>query len=324
MARPESSWPTVRFNHPRGLSRLCPRRLGDTVCRPAGPHPARVEDDRRPDRLCRRWADWGVAGDGLILKTTDGGATWVEQAHPVTGWLHGLNCFDANRCWTAGKFGYILRTTNGGASWVRSSARLRRLALLGRHRRREHHPVGRHAGEIFRSTNAGVNWTLNDVDGNPNGGVVMWDFACFDGVTCYTASNGSKVYKSSNGGRTWRVTFNYPAPDNLAIDCIDPNECWIGGGSQYHGTVYYAADAGVAGNSTWVEQTRKANKTFYGITVLPSRVGWAMGARVSAVIRRWARPRTPPTASIGTAHPCPPAPKRCGQCRCSTSTMAGP
>lgn len=221
--------------------------------------------------------DWGVAGDGLILKTTDGGTTWVELSHPLTGWLHGLNCYDANRCWAAGKFGYILRTTDGGATWIRSNAPgyggwLYAVGIVDENTIL----LGGTQGEIFRSTNAGVNWTLNDVDGNPNGGVVMWDFACF-GETCYTASNGSKIYKSFNGGRTWRATFNYPAPDNLSIDCINLDQCWIGGGSQYHGTVYYTANASVEGDSTWTEQTRKANKVFFGISVLPNVVGWAMG-----------------------------------------------
>lgn len=226
--------------------------------------------------------DWGVGGDGLILKTTDGGNTWNTLSHPLTGWLHGLNCLDADRCWASGKLGYVLRTTDGGASWVRSSVPaytgwLYSVGIVNENTLL----VGGTQGEIFRSTNGGASWTLNDVDGNPNGGVVIWDFACF-GETCYTASNGSKIYKTFNGGQTWNVSFNYPASDNLSIDCLNVDQCWVSGGSQYHGTVYYTSNANVNGNSTWVEQTRKANKTFFGIDVLPSGLGWTVGGQSSS------------------------------------------
>jgi photosystem II stability/assembly factor-like uncharacterized protein len=39
----------------------------------------------------------------VILKTTDGGANWIQQTSPVAiGQLYGVNFFDANTGWAVG------------------------------------------------------------------------------------------------------------------------------------------------------------------------------------------------------------------------------
>jgi photosystem II stability/assembly factor-like uncharacterized protein len=58
---------------------------------------------------------------GTILRTTDGGATWVAQDSGTTNTLNGVSFTDANTGTVVGggpSGGAILRTTDEGATWV--------------------------------------------------------------------------------------------------------------------------------------------------------------------------------------------------------------
>jgi len=53
---------------------------------------------------------------GIILATTDGGATWNTQMSSG-GWLHGVAFANTVDGWAVGDSGTILATTDGGAHW---------------------------------------------------------------------------------------------------------------------------------------------------------------------------------------------------------------
>jgi hypothetical protein len=64
-----------------------------------------------------------VVGElGAILRTTDGGATWVPQTSGVTETLLAVTFTDANNGTAVGQLGVILRTTDGGQSWIRQES----------------------------------------------------------------------------------------------------------------------------------------------------------------------------------------------------------
>jgi hypothetical protein len=47
---------------------------------------------------------------GIILRTTDGGVTWVQQFSEGNTWLNSVFCTGANTCTAVGRYGGILRT----------------------------------------------------------------------------------------------------------------------------------------------------------------------------------------------------------------------
>jgi hypothetical protein len=63
-----------------------------------------------------------VGRGGTILRTTNGGASWVEQTSGTTNWLYSVSFTDANTGTAVGSYGTILRTTNGGSTWVRQTS----------------------------------------------------------------------------------------------------------------------------------------------------------------------------------------------------------
>ena len=53
-----------------------------------------------------------------ILRTTDGGTTWITQLSGTTEGLRSVSFTDANNGWAVGDNGNILHTTNGGVLFV--------------------------------------------------------------------------------------------------------------------------------------------------------------------------------------------------------------
>ncbi|WP_141100935.1 YCF48-related protein [Roseateles aquatilis] len=61
---------------------------------------------------------WSVGDNGEILRTVDGGKTWVRQPSGLTTRLNTVRFADASNGWILGEFGALLRTTDGGAHWT--------------------------------------------------------------------------------------------------------------------------------------------------------------------------------------------------------------
>ena len=55
--------------------------------------------------------------DGLIQKTVDGGANWIDQPTHIEDILKDVFFVNASTGWAVGENGVILHTTNGGDSW---------------------------------------------------------------------------------------------------------------------------------------------------------------------------------------------------------------
>ena len=102
---------------------------------------------------------FGVGGGGTILRSTDGGNTWVPQASGVSASLNGVHFCDADNGTVVGSGGTILRTWNGGDNWYPqtsgTTANLLRVSfsspLVG-------FIVGQ-SGTILGTIDGGVTWT---------------------------------------------------------------------------------------------------------------------------------------------------------------------
>ena len=67
---------------------------------------------------------WAVGQVGTILRTEDGGKTWVEQANlkrDEASHLFGVQAIDANRAIAVGTWGSRIYTDDGGKSWEDNS-----------------------------------------------------------------------------------------------------------------------------------------------------------------------------------------------------------
>lgn len=63
-----------------------------------------------------------IVGVDLILRTTNGGETWISKTGETLRNLRGVSLTDANNGWVIGWYGTILKTTNGGEIWIPQSS----------------------------------------------------------------------------------------------------------------------------------------------------------------------------------------------------------
>jgi len=223
----------------------------------AGWRPSGVNSDFFGIHFVSATEGWAVGIDQVIVHTTDGGANWAHQenlifngspspeAAPID--FYDVFFIDARTGWAVGWPEAIFKTTDGGATWV------------------EQHL---HRG-YWGDRNGDGTWDHRDwcAAWNSAGeycsrkvGVYLRKVGFADGRNGWTVGRFGYIFKTNDGGTTWRaipqnstvrplpIPCVYPAGHSLAgqprtdvtsynphlftLDVISPNEIWIGGGSE--------------------------------------------------------------------------------------------
>ena len=154
---------------------------------------------------------WQVGDNGLVIKTTDGGATWTTmRADDGTGldWLD-VQFFDENTGYACGEDGYIFKTTDGGANWDMIGDTANYKVDFSFLKVIDANTVffAGDDGVLLKTSDGGTSYIKSDntfegldLDGgidfcNANVGVVASD------------DNGGYTWYTHNGGTTWNLTM---------------------------------------------------------------------------------------------------------------------
>ncbi|PIF43601.1 putative secreted protein (Por secretion system target) [Chryseobacterium sp. 52] len=172
-------------------------------------------------------------GLGGIWKTTDGGATWINQHMLSTvgqSWTNYVHFFDANNGIVggdpeSGEF-EIYTTSNGGTTWTRVPGTNIPDPLTDEYGYNGgYYAVGNNMffytgkGRIYKSTDKGLTWSVlatNSIISDFGGNTVNGDMAWSDSNTGIilrktfsgTTPTGLQLHRTTDGGATWSaVTF---------------------------------------------------------------------------------------------------------------------
>ena len=157
----------------------------------------------------RGWAvgSESLGSGGIVLASTDGGASWATQARSAE-WLNRVRfADDGAHGWAVGKQGTILATANGGANWAAQTSGTRwmlyDLHVTGDGQRAW--TVG-NDGTIFATTNGGALWSAQD-----SGSKALLTSVHFsgDGLRGWAAGEHGTILLTRNGGRQWSETAPY-------------------------------------------------------------------------------------------------------------------
>ena len=132
---------------------------------------------------------FATGNNGIIIKTTDGGANWNTQNSGIPYPLYSIFFTDINTGFASGVLGILLRTTNGGVNWngiaTGTTSYLRSI----------HFPssgsgsigyIAAENGLVLKTVNSGLNWTSVN-----SGSSQQFSIYCIDASLCYTTgSNG--------------------------------------------------------------------------------------------------------------------------------------
>ena len=230
------------------------------------------------------WAVAPVFPDGSgnepgskILKTIDGGDTWIEQFYPDRFFL-AVTFFDELTGWIAGLDGVFAKTIDGGITWsetisdtaigaffsVRHLQYFSDQLILG---------VGGEYdrfGVAWRSTNGGERWEPYALGSEPYFSVHFFDDQNFLVMGGDFEFGVSRIV-SSNGGESWTYDLLNIFGIATALSFRTENEVWAALGNS--GRLMVSEDAG----QNWTWDFAPDNSVIYDLVFVDSTTGIGVG-----------------------------------------------
>jgi photosystem II stability/assembly factor-like uncharacterized protein len=138
----------------------------------------------------------------VLLRSTDGGTTWHEQALGSGRYIYDIHAVDATHAWAVGcegayrpggGKGVILYTSDGGVTW-----------------NKQYEEPGLTLSSIS-VVDASTAWVAGEFS------------------TAYVYSNKAVILKTEDGGATWATQYTYPGAALFCICAVDADTAWAGG-----------------------------------------------------------------------------------------------
>ena len=180
---------------------------------------------------------FAVGRGGAVETTTNGGTTWSPQTSNTAVDLASISCPSASVCFAAGANGTVDLTTNAGGLWsVQTPGAGLGLVAIACPTLSACFAIS--AGRFIATNDGGTSWSTPATVGSATG---LSAISCPSSTVCFaTDTEGSTtnlVYKSTNGGGSWAVSFNLAGDPQAgintvfnAIACPTVSTCYAVGG----------------------------------------------------------------------------------------------
>ncbi len=215
--------------------------------------------------------------EAVILRTTDGGQTWMKQDSGTTAPLRSVFFSDANTGTAVGVSATILRTTDGGTTWRKQDAPQGAGGFLWDVCFSDANAgtiVGAR-GTILTTTDGGETWDLQTVVSGNGFLEELRGVSCPDARTRSVVGDAGTIFHTTDGGQTW-VLQDSPVPGSLySVAFADANTgTAVGFGfSPTGGLILRTTDGG----DTWVRQDSGTPFVLFGVSLTDADTGTAVG-----------------------------------------------
>ena len=215
------------------------------------------------------------ATDDVIIKTTDGGKTWV-QLNSGGSRLNDILFYNEELGYVAGQDNTFAYSTDAGQKWTSVSINAGTTwNSLSAPTSTVVYAVGNNntTFQVYKSTDSGATWSVTGTSTAPaNVDYHSVDFV--DASTGYIAGvvgpGGELVYKTTNGGTDWTATAADPGASQINdIHVYDATTLWAVNSS---GIVYKTTDSG----TSWT-MIFQANNPLNSVHFISSQIGYIVG-----------------------------------------------
>lgn len=161
---------------------------------------------------------WIGARNGLMLYSSNGGATFASMSNPATDDIKDIQFINGSTGFACGSNSFFMYTSNGGANWTSRSAGIQ-VGLNGLYFVNQNvgWTVGG-VGTLYSTTNAGINWiTLQSQTAQD-----LNSIHSVDGVNAWAVGN-SGIIITNYSPSTGIDDENYSAPNQIILEQNYPN-----------------------------------------------------------------------------------------------------
>jgi photosystem II stability/assembly factor-like uncharacterized protein len=211
---------------------------------------------------------WSPLRHGYILKTTNGGETWVTQLY-LNGYLF-ISVFfiDEQKGWAAGTNGIIYNSTNGGNTWnfqyqLPTSEWLYDIYFIDQN---IGWAVGNIGNKILKTTNGGNSWQWVWIPTND----FLLDLEFIDQSKGITVGENGRILTSNDGGDSWEIAQSGTNSFFRDVEFSNVNEAWAVG---YGGAIHYTTNSG----NSWHAHSSGTSTDLYSASFINELKGWVCG-----------------------------------------------
>lgn len=185
-------------------------------------------------------------GDGIVIKTTDGGSTWSQLWTGTDQGIEGISFPDLNTGYICGWSAYFAKTTNGGVTWTPQTPGTDIYFYTDVDFKDATHGVvtaeTNSGAGVYATSDGGATWsTGSGVAGVPYGLCYVTD------NTYYLVTSNGYIQRSTDGGLNWTTVYT-GAGLFMGIDFFNSS---IGMAAGEDGKIFKTYDGG----SSWQSQT---------------------------------------------------------------------
>jgi len=159
---------------------------------------------------------WVVGDLGRVLRTSDGGRTWIKQEVAAREPFLSVSCTDGQHAWLSSRHGRIYRTSDGGGTWAVATAPVDRNLFKVVFSTPSRGTAVGDFGVIVHSEDGGATWerislpddfklpdSVLDTGVDP-GDAILYGLSFADADHGWIAGEFGTLLATTDGGRSWR------------------------------------------------------------------------------------------------------------------------
>ena len=211
---------------------------------------------------------WSPFRHGYILKTTNGGISWITQLYLDNFLFISVFFIDDRNGWAVGTNGIIFNTINGGSTWnfQYQLSTLEWLYDVYFIDQNNGWAVGNIGYRILKTNNGGNSWQSVST----GSGDWLFDVEFFDQNNGIAVGDNGRILKSTNGGSSWNIISSGTNLLFRDVEISTSDEAWTVG---LGGIILHSIDKGY----TWNSDPSGTLTDFYSISFVNESEGWICG-----------------------------------------------